>query len=169
MIQNLQSLRGLAAILIFYHHYGFSSTIVQSFGDFGVVFFMMLSGFVLYMSAERRRNIEGKIPTARKFMQSRLTKIYPLYLLCWISAIIIMPYSGSQIGKILGLFALQSWVPAADVYFSGNAVAWFISDIIFCYLLFTPIHRLIINRPHTFPRSHYRILRILLCSCSLHT
>jgi peptidoglycan/LPS O-acetylase OafA/YrhL len=31
---------------------------------------------------------------------------------------------------------LQSWIPDANYYFSCNSVSWFLSTILFCYLLF---------------------------------
>lgn len=134
MIKNLQSLRGIAAILIYFHHYGFQSDVCMSFGDFGVIFFMVLSGFVIYLSEEKKWLLNKSVINIKEFMTSRLLKIYPLYLICWILAIAILPYSGSRTGKILGVFALQSWVPDNSIYFAGNSPSWFICDLFFCYL-----------------------------------
>lgn len=160
MIKNLQSLRGVAAILIFYHHYGFESAFVQSFGDFAVVFFMMLSGFVLYLSTEKNKNTHRltAYTTFNNFLLYRLFRIYPLYLVCWIAAIMVLPYSGSMLGKILGIFAIQSWFPESSIYFAGNAVAWFVCDLFFCYMLFLPMYGLLINRP----RLAYAIMFVYL-------
>lgn len=145
MIRNLQSLRGIAAILIFYHHYfGLSYRLSSSFGDLGVVFFMMLSGFVISLSTNKKIKAYHRIPSIKRFFIDRLIKIYPLYLICWFIAILVLPYSGSITGKILGIFMLQSWIPIQEIYFSGNAVAWFISDLFLCYLAFIPLIRLII-------------------------
>lgn len=142
MIRNLQSLRGVAAILIFYHHYGFQSYIFTSFGDFGVTFFMMLSGFVLYYATAHKCEVGVVLPRISTFMLNRLSKIYPLYILCWIAAVIVLPYSGAFVGKILGLFAIQSWIPKSEVYFAGNGVSWFISDLVLCYVLFIPVFKI---------------------------
>lgn len=38
---------------------------------------------------------------------------------------------------------MQSWIPLPDYYFSFNGVSWFLSDILFCYLIFLPLYRLI--------------------------
>lgn len=146
MIKSIQSLRGIAAILIFYHHFGFENVFAESFGDFGVAFFMTLSGFVVTLAygerfrADAHSGDDAKHPALR-FMLSRLIKIYPLYLLCWLLAVAFLPYRGSREGIALSLVMLQSWVPEADVYFAGNGVAWFISDLMFCYLLFVPLMR----------------------------
>lgn len=144
MIRNLQSLRGIAAILIFYHHYfGPTYRFTASFGDLGVVFFMMLSGFVTALSVNKKIERNLPLPSVKKFMMGRLLKIYPQYLIFWLAAIVFLPYSGTLLGKCLGILMLQSWVPVPSIYFSGNAVAWFISDLFFCYLLFIPLMRLI--------------------------
>lgn len=144
MIKNLQSLRGIAAILIFCHHFGFSSVFAESFGDFGVTFFMMLSGFVLTLAyggrvGQRSGGQGAETLSAGRFMLSRLVKIYPLYLLCWALAVAFLPYRGSREGVALSLVMLQSWVPEAEVYFAGNGVSWFISDLMFSYLMFIPL------------------------------
>lgn len=142
MNKNLQSLRGISAILIFFHHFLFSSNVVTSFGDFGVTFFMMLSGFVCYVSTFNKVNKNNfSIPHWFDYNYTRWSKIYPTYLICWIAALIIFPDSGSILGKGLGLFALQSWSTNSDIYFCGNSVAWFISDLFFCQLLFIPIFK----------------------------
>lgn len=149
MIKNLQSLRGIAAVLIFYHHFGIENVFTDSFGDFGVTFFMILSGFVMEMAYGGRVSAlpgEGGM-TFGKFMLSRLTKIYPLYFICWFLAVAFLPYRGSREGILLSLFMLQSWVPEAPVYFAGNSVTWFISDLMFCYLMFVVIHRLSVRWP----------------------
>lgn len=129
--------------MIFYHHYGFQSVITESFGDLGVTFFMMLSGFVLYISTESKGEDIYAKQMVKEFMYQRLCKIYPLYFICWIAAIVLMPYSGSRVGIFLGIFTLQSWIPIKEVYFAGNSVAWFISDLVFCYLIFVPLFRLL--------------------------
>lgn len=147
MIKNLQSLRGIAAILIFFHHYGFQSDICISFGDFGVTFFMMLSGFVIYLSEEKKWRRRKSAVNLNEFLTSRIIKIFPLYLICWILAIAVVPYSGSAAGKLLGIFALQSWFPEMSIYFAGNGPSWFISDLIFCYIISVILFNLLHSRP----------------------
>jgi len=139
MIKNLQALRGIVAILIFYHHYGFAGSVVTSFGDFGVTFFMILSGFVLYLSQSRN---DRKF-SLKKFMPGRIRKIYPLYLPCWIASCFVFDNPSSNAGIILGALMLQSWIPDKSIFFAGNGVAWFISDLIFCYLIFGILKKII--------------------------
>ncbi len=47
---------------------------------------------------------------------------------------------------------LQSWTLSPDYYFSGNSPTWFISDLMYCYLLFIPIYRLMIYKNRLFNR-----------------
>lgn len=104
---------------------------------------MMLSGFVLSLSAIKRIELGNHLPSVKDFVLGRVIKIYPLYIVCWFAAILILPYSGSFVGKILGVLMLQSWAPVQSIYFSGNAAAWFICDLFFCYLAFIPLMKVI--------------------------
>ena len=70
MIKSLQSLRGVAAIMIVAHHFGFNSGMVDSFGDCAVAIFMMLSGFVLTLGYHERVAAGYHIPF-RNFMLKR--------------------------------------------------------------------------------------------------
>ena len=144
---GLRSLRGIGAILIFYHHFGFRGPEVQSFGDLGVSLFFMLSGLVLSMSRQGRVSDAGPRKVGR-FIWGRVIKIYPLYLLSLIPAIRLW---GCPVEALpADLLLLQSWVPDARVYFSGNAVSWFLSSLFFCYAVFLPLQKLLDERPRMF-------------------
>lgn len=149
MIKSLQSLRGISAILIVAHHFGFSSGIVESFGDFAVAVFMMLSGFVLTLAYQGRLSGGQEIPFSY-FMLKRVARIVPLYLLGQIYIVLFSRFHVSGVKTILDLLMLQSWIPSADYYFSGNAPSWFISDLMLCYLLFIPAITLLYRRPRIF-------------------
>ncbi len=124
-------------MLIYYHHYGFDTTFTEGLGDFAVTFFFMLSGFVLWLSMQSQ-----PLPDLKHFLTRRIGRVFPLYIITWIVAIAVLPYSGFFRGKLLGLLALQSWMPIQDEYFAGNPVGWFISDLFFFYLLLIPLCRL---------------------------
>jgi len=160
MIKNIQALRGIAAILIYYHHFGFQNSVVMSFGDYGVTFFMVLSAFVLCLSYSKKRR--GDICNTILFMKSRFYKIYPIYIVFWFVAIMILPYSGYAIGKILGIFLLQTWVPVPDIYFAGNPTSWFIADLMFCYVLFIPLNSLANNKTLMMCFTAYYILYFIV-------
>lgn len=155
-ILNLQPLRAIAAVLVFYHHFFDGQMPMASFGDFCVCFFIMLSGYVLYGSTVNnwRNHLRSGTLSVRRFMFNRLSKIYPLYLLMWIVTVVVLPYQLSLKGTLLGLVMMQSWVPIGEVYWAGNAPAWFVCDLMFASLIFLPMFRLGRRRP--------RLLRMLI-------
>lgn len=147
MLSSLQSLRGIFSIFIFMNHIaGFDAG-----GDVGVAFFLILSGFVLCNGYESK--ICARQITLRDFLVRRVAKIYPLHILCFLVAVVLQfRLIGFQQlpAWVLNLLLLQSWIPNPDIYFSANAVAWFLSDILFCYAVFPFIVPYV--RSRTLPR-----------------
>lgn len=142
MISSLQSLRGIFTIFIFLHH-------IADFGAggaCGVSFFMILSGFVLCDGYQSR--IEAGTINFKGFINKRLAKIYPLHIICLFCAIVLSLNKihfgwGTLAIYTSNLLLLQSWIPLSDFYFSGNAVGWFLSAILFAYAVFPFIIRFI--------------------------
>lgn len=133
---NLRGLRGIGAILIFYHHFGFDGPVVRSFGDFAVSLFFFLSGLVLAASFKPATSLP-RITAVRQFLKRRLIKIYPLYLLSLLVATLLCGYSLRALP--FDVLMLQSWIPVQSFYFSGNSVSWFVSSLFFCYIMFYPV------------------------------
>lgn len=152
MIRSLQSLRGIFAIFIFFHHYRYmGSSLFPAGGDCGVAFFFILSGFV--MSAGYSRRIEaGQIPYGKYFLK-RLCRLYPLHLLCFLWALALCCTSftlGDLPAWGANLLLLQSWIPEEFYFFSGNAVSWCLSDLLFFYAAFPLLTKLHNRRPAIF-------------------
>lgn len=136
----LQSLRGLFAIFIFLHHTG----VFQAGGDMGVAFFLVLSGFVM-TSGYGNRVLERHFRLL-PYMRRRMARLFPLHLACFIMAVAIMPTSLSPAGALpllCNLALVQSWVPAPQFFFSANSVAWCLSDLMFLYLIFPFLRRIV--------------------------
>lgn len=82
----LDPLRLLAALaVVMYHYSAFVSTknlftSVSRFGYLGVVFFFMLSGFVILLSAERA--------SPRQFITARAIRLYPAFSICLLISIL---------------------------------------------------------------------------------
>jgi peptidoglycan/LPS O-acetylase OafA/YrhL len=80
MIENIQALRGTAALLVLYVHVRWLVEFFQPgldlfhAGGIGVDLFFIISGFVIALTADRRH------PTAGDFLLARLARIVPLYL-----------------------------------------------------------------------------------------
>lgn len=137
MIQPLTSLRFLFAILIFLHHYPKGEHSVFPEGYLGVSFFFILSGFVLTLGYQERL-FDRKIDYT-SFVKARIAKLYPIHLLCFVGAAVLMIFSlgyKNILPAISNLLLLQSWIPQQSYYFSFNAVSWCLSDEMFFYFVF---------------------------------
>lgn len=151
---GLQALRGICAILILIHHFGFQNTATDAFGDISVSIFFILSGFVLTVSYAPR-DICVSLPNFFRFITHRLISIYPLY----IAGMILMWYFEyrytitHRIMLTQALF-LQGHNSRPEYFLSANSPTWFVSDILFCYILFLPLLYLL-KRPVIFHRSLY--------------
>lgn len=150
-IDEFNSLRFVFAILIFCGHY-FTNLRLSQFGASSVAFFFILSGFSVSFG------YSGKVISNeldyKKYMIKRIKKLYPLNLFCLLLFLILPLYNSIQTGDfnplsygllVLNVSLIQSWIPIQGVYFSGNAVAWFLCDILFCYLLF-PVLLKVLNK-----------------------
>ena len=137
-IEAFQGLRGYAIILIFISHctfgtnsYGLSTT--TWIGGLGVSLFIMLSGYLL---AFKNNQNSSFLPTDT--LKRRLKRFYPLHI---VTLVVALPLSISlwtngeiikQIIKlILNVTLLHAWIPYSSVYFSYNAVTWYLSLTVF--------------------------------------
>ncbi len=143
-LASLQGLRGYAILLIFISH-SFMTNFTGSFGAYGVSIFIVLSGFLLGL---KRTNYTNSIA---KVTLSKISKVYPLHLLCMLSAIPLainlkdISSSVIYILKCMGLhlFCVQSFVPIKSYYFSLNMVAWYLSILLLLAILSKPVKSLV--------------------------
>lgn len=139
MIQTLQSLRFVFVMLIFLSHFSYKDIqFLDAGGDCGVAFFFLLSGFVC--SLGYKRQLEEGTFSYRGFLKRRAVKVYPLHLLC-LAIFLVISHSAIDGKVLLNVLLLQSWIPDPSWYFSCNSVAWFLSSLLFCYLLFPFAYR----------------------------
>lgn len=139
MIGNLQSLRFVFAVMIFFHHYTVDGAgLFYAGGACGVSFFMILSGFV--MSAGYGDKVLQPDFKKKEYLLKRLIRLYPLHVLCLLGFLVLNMshlFSLKEVVKLLpNVFLLQSWIPVESVYFSGNAVSWCLADMMFFYAMF---------------------------------
>lgn len=155
MINNLQSLRGIFAIFIFFHHYNYNNlkNLFPAGGDSGVTFFFVLSGFVLcqgYFNKLKNNQIN-----ISNFYLKRFIRIYPLNLLCLIWALGLNRFRLSPdeyLPWLSDIILLQSWIPNSEFYFSGNAVAWCLSDMMFFYFSFPFLIKMLSSNGQAFTK-----------------
>lgn len=85
-IQELDSLRGIAALVVLFFHYSLLSPKLLAFAKFGVTgvdLFFIISGFVITMSLDRIR-------FGYQFVINRFSRLYPTYWACVIFTFIII-------------------------------------------------------------------------------
>jgi len=144
-LPSLTGMRFIAAVGVFLFHgilYGgfFSSThavgvlgsVVNVAGWAGVVFFFILSGFVLTWSLRPK-------DTVPSFWRRRLLKVFPNHLVTSIIAFVLLAvvaHTAFQGKNLLNIFLLQAWVPNLATVFSGNVVSWSLSCELLFYLSF---------------------------------
>ena len=138
MIETLQGCRIIFIFLIFMSHFTWPG--IEEFcfgGECGVSFFFMLSGFVL-CHAHGKEVRERKF-SSKKFVVRQLTKLYPLHIATMLAAMLIgikAQVYPEWHSLLLNVLLLQSWIPDPETYFAYNSVSWFLSDIMFFYLMF---------------------------------
>lgn len=124
--------------LIFMSHFSWMNTEEFYFGgECGVSFFFMLSGFVL--SHAHGKEVTDNRFRHKRFIARQLFKIYPLHIATLIGIILIGIKAGNypDIGNIaLNITLLQSWIPIPEIHFGFNSVSWFLSDMMFFYIMF---------------------------------
>lgn len=152
MINSLQSLRGIFALVIFLHHFPVNGKgLFEAGGSMGVEFFLLLSGFVMCAGYENK--VDSDNLRFDKFFLKRVIRVYPLHLLCLVGFIVlnIMHLNFKGLLVLVPNWALlQSWIPIQTVYFSGNAVSWCLSDLMFFYAVFPAIIKLLHLHRHNF-------------------
>ena len=136
-IPALTGLRFFAALMVFFSHYTISGLNENIFtflasGYSGVVFFFVLSGFIIAYTYLDRFESKPLIHTPR-YLWARFCRVYPLYFLTMAFAWF---QEGGERSIAIYLFAMQSWHPNVEVIGALNAPAWSISVEAFLYLTF---------------------------------
>jgi peptidoglycan/LPS O-acetylase OafA/YrhL len=119
-------------------------------GKVGVVLFLFASGLSLAYS-----NLDiDSWKKVKEFYRKRLLRIYPAYYLSLIFSIIIQPAILLQtftpmdfIKTIFGMQALGA-TTEADIYGKINGPLWFLTPLIFLYIMFPFLAYAIRKRPH---------------------
>ena len=155
-LDSLTGLRWWAAFAVFcYHMMNFAPVpglgAVARYGNHGVAFFFVLSGFVLTWSA----GVSGT--TVANFYWRRFARIYPAHVVALLVAIPVFysvtsatpdpsrfwvkPFAVAPL--LLSLVLLQSWFKDPSIRFSGNPAAWTLGVEAFFYALHPWLSRLL--------------------------
>lgn len=127
MIGAFNSLKGILALMIFVHHLG----LYKGGGSLAVAVFFMLGGFLSTLGYKEK--VLSDSFNYKNYLIGKAVKFYPMHWLLLLVAVPLILYGGHHLLKnlcILGINAslLQSWIPIQTIYFSGNAVSWYLSD-----------------------------------------
>ncbi len=152
---NLQSLRGIAALIVVLMHCfigegGFlpnaspvmaeATRLVSTFGPAGVDLFFVISGFIIYRVAVRTcqdRPDNDAIASGTEFGLSRILRIYPIYWIVFVLALLQHYHAGGFD------YALQKLRPSELAFFLLSRhndvviVAWTLAFEMYFYLFVT--------------------------------
>jgi peptidoglycan/LPS O-acetylase OafA/YrhL len=139
VLPTLTGLRWWAALAVFGYHLSTSTGWVParpfSFGQAGVAFFFVLSGFVLTWAFR-----PGTL--ARDFYRRRCARVFPSYFVVLLIVVAITvvwpnsPFRQNLPGLIGSLSLTQAWMVRPEWIYSYNAPGWSLSAETFFYLLF---------------------------------
>lgn len=144
MIRTLQSLRFVFIMLVVLSHY--IGSCFDFGGECGVSFFFILSGFVLSLAYSGKIS-QGLFHT-KPFCMRQWIKIYPLHIVTFMIMFLLDLRLGKccdPVAAIANMLLLQSWVPADSFYYVANSPSWFLCDIMFFYVVFTSLNKLILR------------------------
>ncbi len=128
-IHSFPIYRFIASFFLVFFHYGRSTELANSVFFVGtVIFFFVLSGYVLTLGY-----IEKKV-VFWDYFKARLYRIAPVYFLALFIATLLQTVPLSKRAFIFSLFFLQAWFPPAPNMINGQA--WYISALMSLYVIF---------------------------------
>lgn len=143
MIKTLTSLRGIFILFIFFHHCLF---LYPGGGTMAVSFFFILSGFSLTLGYKDKL-LNGNF-NYRQYIIRRSIKFYPLHWLCLLVAVplALRSFEWVQVPYFfINATLLHTLLPIKELYFSFNAVSWYLADTMFFAVVFPFLLRGIVN------------------------
>ncbi len=145
MIGQLQTLRFFFIFLIVCSHLsiiGFPQ--FDAGGDCGVAFFFVLSGYLTVLRYGKA--LEEKKFCHKEYLINRIKKIYPLFFLSWLLAVLIKHNTNDLLCALPSLVWVQTWILKKEIYFGGNPVAWFLSVLMTAWILLPLLYRIMKNK-----------------------
>ncbi len=142
MFSNIQALRAIAAIIVFFHHaegqygalngqFGTFNAIAQR-GFLGVDVFFVISGFVIFHTTI---NKERNMKNALTFLKLRFFRVYlgyfPFFLMSFFAASLFVPNSLENINLLGSFFLIES-----NMYALLLPVTWSLTYELYFYLIF---------------------------------
>lgn len=150
-MSNLDNLRALATISVFCHHlshvYGVGIPFLGVYGGvFGIQLFFLLSGYLIIQSAQKY--------TLKTYVMHRLLRIFPAYLVIFISAGIYFNYItqakivAHPLGFVVNLLLLQHLFPTALMHFEVLHDSWTLTLELIWYAVAPCLVLPLVRRPN---------------------
>ena len=148
MYKSLQACRAVAAVLVVLFHLGLAISadkyfgltafsVPFSFGDAGVEFFFVLSGFII-LTAHRADVCQPQ--NLERYLKKRFLRIYPIYWIIFLGIYFLASLSPALRSGIPGDFIAVAWslllIPGSDIP-GFISVAWTLQDEVLFYFLFS--------------------------------
>ncbi|SLM61296.1 MULTISPECIES: acyltransferase family protein [Dickeya] len=130
-LEPLTSMRFFAAAGVVFAHYGYD----YNTGGIGVIFFFILSGFILaYNYNDNFKKIS--LSPLNNFYLSRLARIYPIH---FVTFLISIPLTAKEANysitdTLSNILLIHTWYPKISNIFSYNGVSWTLSCELFFYI-----------------------------------
>ena len=146
-IITLDALKVFFILSLFFAH---SNWVPFSF-DAGariVEFFFLVSGFC-FAYKHYSDNIIGTYKESIINVWKKIVYFYPLHFITALFCLILSLFAKEQnlIPKVLcNLLLIQSWSCNPEIFFSLNAVSWYLSALLFCYFCAPLFLKLILNK-----------------------
>ena len=142
-ILSIQGLRAMMFLLIFFFHsdlyleqYSIFTQFLVGGGTLAVSVFFVLSGFVAGLSNKTINSFQNYVC----YIKMKVGKFYLYHIVFLVLAIPLSYYFflheiKGKISLVLDMFLLQSWVSDSTVWRSYNGLAWYLSTLLFCYIV----------------------------------
>ena len=142
MIKEITSLRFVFILFIFLSHIPLAVPGVSM----ATAFFFVLGGFGLTLGYKDK--VLKPEFGYKQYLTRRLLKFYPLHWICLLAALplALLSFSWQQVPVFfINAALLQTWVPIKSVYFSFNAVSWYLANTMFFAVVFPPLCRFVVK------------------------
>lgn len=143
MIKSLTSLRGIFILFIFFHH---CLNIYPGGGTMAVAFFFVLGGFGMTLGYKDR--VLKPEFTYKQYIMRRCIKFYPFHWLCLLAVLPLvgLPVTVNQARAfVLNATLMHTLLPNKGLFFSYNAVSWYLANTLIFALVFPPVIKLILK------------------------
>ena len=111
-----------------------------------VAFFFVLGGFSMTLGY-KEKVLQPEF-SYKHYLTRRCIKFFPLHWLTLLCAIplVLLSFSWETVPVFfINAALLQTWIPIKDVYFSYNAVSWYLADTMFFVLVFPLLFKWIVR------------------------